>query len=254
MNIAEVAAYFNEILRLKNFADDMSNNGLQLCGDAAKPCCKIAFAVDAVQASIDQAAAQGADLLVVHHGMSWGGEPRRWNGITGKRMSRLFSSNTALYAVHLPLDAHEVYGNNAVLCDLMQLEEREKFCAYHGMYIGFIGKRQPTSVEDVARMAANGKAYEIYSSPTAPSVVSKIAVVSGGGGMDALDAAIADGADVLVTGEFGHSMYHAVQEQGIHVVALGHYNSEVHGVKSLQRLAEEELKMQTVFLDIPTGL
>jgi putative NIF3 family GTP cyclohydrolase 1 type 2 len=59
---------------------------------------------------------------------------------------------------------------------------------------------------------------------------------------------------MLITGEFDHTMYHIVQENPIHVAALGHYNSEVHGVQSLQSTAEKVLKLETVFIDIPTGL
>ena len=254
MNIADTAKFFDNILKLDDFAADVSNNGLQLCGNENASCKKIAFAVDAVQASIDQAAEAHTDMLVVHHGMSWGGEPRRWAGITGKRMNKLFCSSIALYAVHLPLDAHEIYGNNAVLCDLMLLEDREKFFAYHGMEIGFTGTRSLISVEELAKLASNGKDFNMYSSPTASKQVSKVAVVSGGGGLDGLISAIEAQADVLVTGEFDHTMYHVVQENNIHVIALGHYNSEVHGVQSLQRLAAEKLGMETVFLDIPSGL
>ena len=59
---------------------------------------------------------------------------------------------------------------------------------------------------------------------------------------------------MLVTGEFDHTMYHVVQENPIHVAALGHYNSEVHGVQSLQKLLAGKFALGTVFLDIPTGL
>ena len=72
--------------------------------------------------------------------------------------------------------------------------------------------------------------------------------------MDGLECAIAAGADMLITGEFDHTMYHIVQENPIHAAALGHYNSEVHGVQSLQKLAAEKLGLETVFIDIPTGL
>ena len=79
-------------------------------------------------------------------------------------------------------------------------------------------------------------------------------LISGGGGSDGLESAIDAGADLLITGEFDHTMYHMVQENKIHVAALGHYNSEVHGVQSLQKLAAEVLGLETVFIDIPTGL
>lgn len=255
MNIAEVADFYNRILNISDFAADPSNNGLQVCGDEKLFCGKIAFAVDAVQASIDAAVATGADMLVVHHGLSWGGEPRRWSGCTGKRFAAMFNNNLALYAMHLPLDAHNVYGNNARLADFMQLAKREMFFAYHGMDIGVIGEcAAAVDARTLAQHAAQGKEFTLYTSPLKSSAVKRIAVISGGGGPDGLEAAISAGADMLITGEFDHTMYHVVQENAIHVAALGHYNSEVHGVQSLQKLAADELKIPTVFLDIPTGL
>lgn len=254
MNIAGIAEFFDRVLDLNKFAADPSNNGLQVCGNAQAECRKIAFAVDASLASIEQAAANNADMLVVHHGLSWGGEPRRWNGMTGKRFAALFENHLALYAVHLPLDAHNVYGNNAVLCDLMELQQKQEFFAYHGMNIGWIGERGKIGVEALAGKASLNRPYKLYPAPGGAQMVQKIAVVSGGGGMDGLEAAIAAGADVLVTGEFEHSMYHLVQESKTHVIALGHYYSEVHGVQSLRKLIEKEFALPTVFLDIPTGL
>lgn len=255
MTIAEVGKFFDQLLRLEKFAHDFSNNGLQACFDARRACRKIAFAVDASQRSIDQAIAMQADLLVVHHGLSWGDDPRRLNGMAGRRFGSMFKGDLALYAVHLPLDAHEIYGNNATLADLVNLEQRQMFFAYHGMEIGITGQC-PAAIplQELAQMAAIGKDYTVYAAPQAGQLVRKAAIISGGGGMDGLTAAIEAGADVLITGEFGHSMYHIVQENFTHVIALGHYNSEVHGVHNLLKIAEKELNIPGYFLDIPTGL
>lgn len=254
MNIAQVAQYYNDLLKINDFAADPSNNGLQVCGDAGKICRKAAFAVDASLASIEQALKENADILIVHHGLSWGGGIRRWEGVTGKRFAAMFKGDLSLYAMHLPLDAHNIYGNNAVLADLVGMEKRAMFFPYHGMNIGVIGEIAACSAENIAAKAANGKDFKLYLSPLKSEKVQKIAIVSGGGGMDGLECAVADGADMLITGEFDHTMYHIVQENKIHVAGLGHYNSEVHGVQSLQRVAAEKLGLETVFIDIPTGL
>ena len=58
--------------------DDCSNNGLQV--EASTEVTKVAFAVDACLATFQQAAAVGAELLVVHHGLSWGSGVRRFKG------------------------------------------------------------------------------------------------------------------------------------------------------------------------------
>ena len=254
MDIAGFAEYYNNILNIADFAADPSNNGLQVCGDSGKICRKAAFAVDASLASIEQALQENADILVVHHGLSWGGGIRRWEGVTGKRFAAMFKGDLSLYAMHLPLDAHAIYGNNAVLADLVGLQNRAMFFPYHGMDIGVIGSVAECSAAAVAAAAANGKEFKLYTSPLKSAKVQKIAIVSGGGGMDGLECAIAAGADMLITGEFDHTMYHIVQENQIHVAALGHYNSEVHGVQSLQKLAAEKLGLETLFIDIPTGL
>ena len=254
MQVKAIADFLNDILKINDFAPDPSNNGLQVCGDEMRECNKIAFAVDASLASIEQAVQNKADLLVVHHGLSWGGGIRRWQGTTGKRFAEMFKNDLALYAMHLPLDAHEIYGNNAVLADLMQLENRRMFFAYHGMQIGIMGETAPKSAGEIAQMAAAGKDFALYRSPLKNDEVKCIAVISGGGGLDGLECAIECGADMLVTGEFDHTMYHVVQENPIHVAALGHYNSEVHGVQSLQKLLQSKFALETVFLDIPTGL
>ena len=122
------------------------------------------------------------------------------------------------------------------------------------MDIGVLGETAcAVDGRTLAAQAACGKEFQFLASPLKGAEVKRIAVVSGGGGADGLEAAIAAGADMLVTGEFGHTMYHIVQENPIHVAVLGHYNSEVHGVQSLQKLAEKELNIPTVFLDLPTG-
>ena len=254
MQVKAIADFLNDILKINDFAPDPSNNGLQVCGDEMRECNKIAFAVDASLASIEQAVNAQADILIVHHGLSWGGGIRRWNGVDGKRFGTMFKNDLSLYAMHLPLDAHSVYGNNACLADLVKLEKREMFFPYHGMNIGVIGWVDECSAGAAAMAAAMGKEFKLYMSPLKVDKVRKIAVISGGGGLDGLECAIEAGADMLITGEFDHTMYHIVQENKIHVAALGHYNSEVHGVQSLQKLAADKLGLETLFIDIPTGL
>lgn len=253
MKITDVARYFDELLRIDRFAGDPSNNGLQV--EAGTECVRAAFAVDASLAVFERAAEESADLLVVHHGLSWGGEPRRWTGMTGRRFGTLFGNALSLYAAHLPLDAHSRYGNNAALSDLMKLENRTMFFPYHDLEIGILGDLPEALTPDAAAaLAACGKPFTLFRAPDGPQTVRKLAVISGGGGLDGLLAAVDAGADLLVTGEFGHTMYHPMLENRTHVAALGHYASEVHGVRNLMKLAGSELGLETIWIDCPTGL
>jgi hypothetical protein len=66
MKLDEVVKYQNDLLRITEF-DDYPNalNGLQL--ENSGTVSKVAAAVDACEAVLQMATAEGADLLIVHH-------------------------------------------------------------------------------------------------------------------------------------------------------------------------------------------
>ena len=245
----ELVSFLDDCLKLKDFSGDYSNNGLQIeGGDIVK---KAVFGVDACQALFDAALECGADFIFTHHGISWGGEPRLWTGITAKRFSTLFKNNISLYGAHLPLDAHEQYGNNRVLSDIAELVSLEKCCRYAGCDIGFCGKNHNGySVNDIVSKYAGvlPKKPVIYGNGT--MVPEKVTVVSGGGGMDALLSAVSNGSQLLVTGEMEHIMYHPALENNITVIALGHYSSETTGPRAICELIKEKFGIATEFIDV----
>ena len=113
MKLVELTQFLDRELNLEAFRQDHSNNGLQVEGSAEVR--RAAFAVDACLATFELAAEKGVDFLFVHHGLSWGAEPRRFTGVTARRLRTLFNAGISLYAAHLPLDANPVFGNNAEL-------------------------------------------------------------------------------------------------------------------------------------------
>ena len=68
----EILAWCDETLQVGLFKD-YAPNGLQVEGK--EEIAKIATSVTASKAAIDFAVEQGADLLLVHHGMFWKSEP-----------------------------------------------------------------------------------------------------------------------------------------------------------------------------------
>jgi putative NIF3 family GTP cyclohydrolase 1 type 2 len=75
-----------------------------------------------------------------------------------------------------------------------------------------------------------------------------------GFGVDFATQAAAAGADTLITGETSHTWYHPVAEYGLNVIYGGHYNTEKVGVQALQHKLKAEFGLDTVFIDLPTGL
>ena len=60
--------------------------------------------------------------------------------------------------------------------------------------------------------------------------------------------------DMLITGEFRHQNYHAALEQGVGVIAAGHYATETTGPKALMNYTLQNTDLHCVFIDSPTGL
>lgn len=255
MKLADLTAFLDSELNLGAFAGDVSNNGLQIAG-GDQEITKIVFAVDAALESIEYAEDAKADLLFVHHGLSWGGGFRRIVGIDAKRISLLFNAGINLYAAHLPLDAHPELGNNAQLCKIMGLKKLEPFCCLDGMNIGWIGElSRGTGAETLVKKLKAGLGdpeCNFYGDPDVKA--KKIAVVSGGCNDAVLLQAAAAGAEMVVTGEFKHQLYHTARELGINVIAAGHYATETVGVKAVMELVSQKFGIEVEFADCPTGL
>ncbi len=253
MNIAEFDGWARELLGIERFRSiDDSLNGLQV-GRSDGPVERIAFAVDACAETIRRAKDSGAQALFVHHGLFWG-KPVPLVGAMRARVAELLSADLALYACHLPLDAHPELGNNAVLAGLLGIADPQPFGEYHGVKLGFKGRLDRAApVDEVVRRILPSGGEPRTMLRFGPASVSTVAVVSGGAPFEALQA-IAEGVDLYVTGEPSHSVYHEVMEAGINFAAAGHYATEVHGVKAVAERAARDLGVQTLFIEYPTGL
>lgn len=218
MKLKKIVNWLDETLNVKSF-DDASNNGVQIArtGDEVR---KIAFAVDASRRSVVAAGEAGAQLLVVHHGISWGGGIKRITGSEFAVVQAAIDRNIALYAVHLPLDAHPKLGHNALIAKALKLRHVKPAFNYHGNVIGCIGT------------APDGR---------------KVGVCSGGAGEFAPEAKEL-GCDVLVTGEANWAETVAAENVGMKMELWGHYESEIFGIKALKEEAEKELKVEAVLV------
>jgi len=246
----ELVQYLDEYLAIKTI-EDASNNGLQVEGGPEVS--RVAFAVDAGLAACEAARAAGAQMLIVHHGLFWG-EPIMVTGVHRSRLAALLDAAISLYAVHLPLDFHATLGNKVTLAHWLKLENVGTFGHHKGSDAGFIGDLP-------AEMSLDEFAARVEDATGEPATgtwafgrqrVRRVAIVSGGAAF-LVDQVAAAGADVYLTGEVSHSAYHQAAELGINVVFGGHYATETAGLKALADHLADRYKLETTFLDLPTG-
>ncbi|WP_247729195.1 Nif3-like dinuclear metal center hexameric protein [Halovivax limisalsi] len=255
MHLTELVDRLDEELRTADYADlDASANGLQV-GPEEADIERVAFAVDGVRETIAAAADADADLLVTHHGLSWGGIER----VTGRQYGRiapLIENDLALYVSHLPLDGHQELGNAAGVADVLGLTDREPFGELGPEYVGQRGVATdafaPGELRDTLADELDTGAGGVRLLDFGPDRIENVAVLTGSG-TDWLDEAVAAEVDALITGEGKGKVYHEAREAGIHVVLAGHYATETFGVRSLQALVDD-WGLETTYLDVPTGL
>ena len=234
MKLAQIAAWLDRELELSKF-DDVSNNGLQIAreGDDVKV---VAFAVDGSVASVKAAAAAGAQLLVVHHGISWGGGIRRLTDGAYNVVKAAMDANLALYGVHLPLDASKKYGNNWEIARFLKLTNVRPAFNYHGNVIGVIG----TSTRNAT--------VTLGTQTSKQSKNQTIGICSGGAGDFGAEAKLL-GCDLYVTGEASWGDVIAAENVGANMVCCGHYETETFGVKALAKALARSHKIKTKFID-----
>ena len=230
--------------------DDYGPNGLQVPGRA-----DVGTVVTGVSAGVElfeRAAAASADLVLVHHGLFWDGQPRAVSRGLAARLKLLLAADMSLAAYHLPLDAHPDMGNNALIADGLRADSREPFAVHRGRTIGFAahfsdGGIAAADLVDRVR-TLTGREPLVFDS--GPERVRSLGIVSGGAAGD-LQQAIDAGLDAFLTGEPAEPSMAQAREAGVHFIAAGHYATETFGVHRLGDLMAERFGVAHHFIDVP---
>ncbi len=248
--VPELVEYLDRYLRTVEIPDASGAlNGLQVENSGRLP--RILGAVDACQASIDAAVARDAGLLLVHHGLFWGG-PTPLTGRAGRRIRALIQHDVAVYAAHIPLDCHPEVGNNAVLARELGFESLAPFGRYHGIEIGWMGQVN-LALADLAHLLEECLGAEPRIIAKGPARPQRVAVITGAGS-DFLPEAHERGVDTFITGEAPHHAYFDAEELGINLILAGHYATETVGIEALGEHLRDRFGFEFEFFDHPTGL
>lgn len=230
--------------------EDHGPNGLQVPGPD-----EIATVVTGVSAGLElfeRAAAEGADLVLVHHGLFWKGPPKPLDMPAKRRLQALFDNDMALAAYHLPLDAHPEHGNNALLAAGLGAvmpspsTPSTPFAGGIGVTARFEDGVSADELADRVRVLTGRKPLAVMAGP---DTVRELAIVSGGG-QGYLPEAIALGADAFLTGEASERNFNEAREAGIHFLAAGHHATETLGVRRLGDLLAERFGVHHVYVDV----
>jgi dinuclear metal center YbgI/SA1388 family protein len=254
--LARIAEHLDALLDIAEVPDyPGAMNGIQV--EHRGPVVGCAVAVDASIRTIEGAAAAGANLLVVHHGLFWSGtQPLR--GRFYERVRLLVDHDIAVYSSHLPLDLHPTLGNNPLFARALGLEPSAGFARFQTITVGVMGESdvETSTLAARARAVAERDGGSVVTIGVEPGRrTRRWALCTGAGASsDTLREAAAAGVDTLIVGEGPHHTGVEAQELGIAVILAGHYATETFGVRALGAELERVFGLPWTFVAAPTGL
>lgn len=245
--LKDIIQWCDQTLKSHEFKD-YAPNGLQIEG--RENVHKILCAVTASQSAIEAAIAQGADLLLVHHGYFWKGEAYPITGMRGKRIKSLIQHDISLVGYHLPLDAHPNLGNNAAIADLLELENIEALDPTERHPIGNIGYlKNPMSADAFKTYVSQRLHFNAIHLEAEKNTIQKVAYCTGGA-QDFISKAAEQQCDAYISGEVSERTFYEAQELNVNYYACGHHATERYGVQRLADAISKQFDIQYIYFEL----
>ena len=245
--LKEIIQWCDQTLKSHEFKD-YAPNGLQIEGksEVKKILCAVTASQDAIEAAIEQ----NADLLLVHHGYFWKGEPYPITGMRGKRIKSLIQNDISLAGYHLPLDAHPILGNNAAIADILDLENIEALDPNERHPIGNIAYlKQAMSPEHFKDYLSERLGFNTIHLTAEKSSIQKIGFCTGGA-QDFIAQAAQMDCDAYISGEVSERTFYEAKELNVHYYACGHHATERYGVQRLAKAISEQFNIEYSYFEL----
>ncbi len=224
MFLREILPVLDAIAPLR-WAEPWDNVGL-LTGDPDAPVNRVLLTIDLTHAVADEAIRERCELVVAYH-------PALFEAVKRVRhdslLYRAIRAGVAVYSPHTALDVAPG-GTNDLLADALGLVDRaplKRSAPAEGQGIGRVGTLPPGS--DRRALAAHvkralGVGALLIAGPTGGAA--SRAAVCAGAGRGLLDEALAQKADLYLTGELPHHDALRAAAAGMTVIVTLHSNSE----------------------------
>lgn len=263
----ELEQFLADTFQYDNF-QDYCRNGLQVEGkeEIHKVVCGVSLNLPLLREAIRLQ----ADAILVHHGF-FGKDFLSLRGVLREKVKLLIQHDISLFGIHLPLDAHQEYGNNAQLFAAIGGDELEPYD------VGFIGRNprryslvqmldifhqqlhpadfsgitdeaEHCSVDQQSILLPKRRHGFVYFA-NGPKIPQKIGIMSGGSAKYYYEA-VEKGVDTFIAGSIDEPTPAMSYETGTNFVCLGHYWSEKPGIWALQHAIEHKFDVEATFVDI----
>ena len=228
MYIKEIIALIEEYAPLK-FQASFDNSGL-LCGDPERELTSVLLCIDITEEVVNEAIIHGHDLIISHHPLIFSGLKHITPATYVERcVISAIKHDITIYAAHTNMDVvtNGVSGRMADKLDLVNrqiLQPEGDPLAGNGF--GIIGELQHP-VESMTFLQQVKEIFRCdrlrYTTPHLPTI--QRVAVCGGAGASFFNRALANHADIYISGDFKYHDFFLTEKRVI-IADIGHYESE----------------------------
>lgn len=249
LTVSTIAAFLEEFAPLR-LAADWDNVGL-LVGDSRRPVERVMTCLTVTPASVAEAIAERAELIVTHHPMPFAAM-RRITSETpeGRMLLDLIAAGVAVYSPHTAFDSARS-GINQRLAEGLGLSDIGPLTPDEGdpkLGVGRVGF--PESASTLTTIAYRLKDFlnlqGVHIVGDAKMPVRAVGIACGSAG-EMLSAARRAGCDCFITGETRFHTCLEAESTGVGLILTGHFASERFAVERLAELLKSQFPSANVW-------
>ena len=239
MQVNDIETYLNEVFPPEN-ALDYDNVGL-IEGNRDKVVSAILVSLDLTSKSIQAAKSCGANLIVTHHPIIFGGiKALTMDDYVGRTLVELIKSGISVISCHTNLDLTDEFGNLAIADLLGAKDAKHLDGAVCGVYYE-LDSEEPATLKDYCKkVAADLKCSGIITINDPQNKVKKVFIQGGSFDEDSVDVILKNGIDTVVSGEIKHHICVGLGQMGVNTIIAGHSATEQAYLPKMAKLLSEK--------------
>ena len=239
MKVNDIEQFLSEVFPKEN-ALDYDNVGL-IAGDREKVVSAILVSLDLTSKSIAAAKECGANLIVTHHPILFGGiKALTMDDYVGRTLVELIKSGISVISCHTNLDLTDEFGNLAIAELLGAADARHLDGAVCGV-VYELNSAEPVTLKQYCRKVAGDlKCSGIITINDPQNKVNKVFIQGGSFDEDSVRALIRDGVDTVISGEIKHHVCVGLGQMGINTIIAGHSATEQAYLPKMAKVLSEK--------------
>ena len=239
MQVNDIELFLNEVFPKEN-ALEYDNVGL-IAGDRQKVVSAIVVSLDLTSKAISLAKESGANLIVTHHPIIFGGiKALTMDDYVGRTLVELVNSGISVISCHTNLDITDEFGNLAIADKLGAENAKHLEGSVCGVVYELNTNERITLKQYCKKVAEDLGCSGIITINNPDNPVNKVFVQGGSFDEDSVEALLKNNVDTVISGEIKHHICVGLEQMGINTIIAGHSATEQAYLPKIEKLLSDK--------------